>query len=180
MAILFSFLSNISDILEVYYGLSTGNAGLVLGFVPVLGVMGMLTSYLLVEKISMIELLRIIWSVSAIPSFWAILLLYISNQYVEDKNFWMFPAACAIVVFKQFSSGPSLRALGLQEFKDISGLAAGTSALFISVIPASISSLVDHYYDGTPRVPVLSVIGLEVCVIFIFWLMLGIPGLPRY
>jgi len=89
----------------------------------------------------------------------------------------MYPAACGAVIFKQFGSGPSLLSLGLQDFKDISGMAAGINALFKSTIPVGVSSLVDNYFDDSPRIPLLSLIGLDVCVIGIFWVMLGIPGL---
>lgn len=178
LAAIWIFLSTISYILEDYFGFGTAETGLLMSFGPAVGMIATILTYILVEKVSTILQLRVHWSIGAILSSAAILFFYLSGLYLEQNYWWMILVTFAMIVFKQFGSGPALRTLGLQDFKDISGLASGINGLFRYTIPVGISSLVDHYFDGTPRLTLLSIMILEGISIIVFWVMLGIPGVP--
>jgi len=180
LAAIWIFLSTISYILVDYFGFRMAAAGLLMSLGPAVGMIATILTYILVGKVSTILQLRIHWSIGAFLSSAAISFFYFSGLYVEKKNWWMILVTFAMIVFKQFGSGPALRTLGLQDFKDISGLASGINCLFRYTIPVAVSSLVDHYFDGTPRVTLFSIMILEGISIVVFWVMLGAPGLPSH
>jgi MFS family permease len=137
-----SMLSNISFVYEHYYNCNTLITGILISVPTICGFGTSMYAAGISRKMDPGILMRRGMAVGVL----APTAMLLSAMFVYWRGWWATVIPCAIMAAAGFFTLPAMQVLVLQDFKEISGLAAGVSKLIMTVGSTGFSMFVSWYF----------------------------------